>query len=109
MPWMAGVAAGVLTGMASTYPVELGPAIAIPLWALVGLGLGLWAGRGRRARSGGIGYGLALTAAFLYSRFGGAAHALPAYTLFVLVMSVVGALGGLTTAFLGSRLRGRAR
>jgi hypothetical protein len=48
-----------------------------------------------------------LTLAFLYSRFGGAARALPAYTVFVLAMSVGGALAGVVTVFVGSRLPDR--
>jgi len=47
--------------------------------------------------------GLASTT-FLYSRFGGALHDLPAYSLFVLAMAVGGALGGVASVFAGSRL-----
>ena len=73
-------ALGVVTGLASTYPWELGPAVCLPTWALTGLLLGLLVGRTGPALSAGIGYGVFLTLAFLYSRFGGAAHNLPAYT-----------------------------
>ena len=38
-------AVGVVTGLASTYPWELGPAVCLPAWALVGLLLGRQVGR----------------------------------------------------------------
>jgi hypothetical protein len=100
-------AAGAVTGLASTYPWELGPAVCMPAWALVGVLLGLLVGRSGRVRAAGIGYGAFLTVAFLYSRFGGAAHELPAYTVFVLAMSIGGALAGVVTVFTGSRLPDR--
>ncbi len=100
-------AVGAVTGLACTYPWELGPAVCLPAWALVGLLLGLLLGRPGTVLSSGIGYGVFLTLAFLYSRFGGAAHNLPAYTAFVLAMSVVGGLAGVAVVFVGSWLRGQ--
>lgn len=100
-------AVGVVTGLASTYPWELGAAVCLPAWALVGVLLGLLVGRSGRVPAAGIGYGVFLTLAFLYSRFGGAARDLPAYTVFVLAMSVAGALAGVVTVFAGSRVRRR--
>jgi hypothetical protein len=100
-------AAGVLTGLASTYPWELGAPTALPLWAAVGVLLGLLVGRAGRVRVG-AGYGVCLTLAFLCSRFGGAAGDLPAYTVFVLAMSVGGALAGVVTVYAGTRMRARA-
>jgi hypothetical protein len=97
-------AAGVVTGLLSTFPWELGPAASLPFWALVGVAVGTVVGRGR-AVSGGVGYGVALTFAFLYSRYGGSAGHLPAYTVFVAAMAVGGALAGVATAYVGSRLR----
>lgn len=98
---------GVLTGLASTYPWELGPAVCLPLWAVMGLLLGLLVGRRGPVLSAGILYGVFLTVAFLYSRYGGAAHSLPAYTVFVLAMSLGGAVAGVTTVLVGSWVRGR--
>ena len=97
---------GVLTGLAGTYPGQLGPAVCLPAWAVVGLVLGLLTGSSGREIVTGTAYGVCLTFAFLYSRFGGAPHALPAYTVFVLVMSVGGAAAGVVTVLVGSRLRG---
>jgi hypothetical protein len=102
------VAVGVATGLASTWPWELGPATSLPLWALVGALVGLLVGRSAVV-SAGLGYGVALTVAFLYSRYGGSAGHLPAYTAFVAALSVGGALAGVVTAFAGSRLRPAAR
>ena len=99
------VAVGVLTGLASTYPWALGPQPSLVLWALVGTLSGLWIGRTGPILTCGIASGVALTVAFLYSRFGGAASSLPGYTIFVLAMSIVGAIGGIVTLFVGSRIR----
>ena len=104
---LAPAAAGVLTGLVSTYPWELGPGVCLPAWALVGLVLGLLTGRRGRPIATGIASGSCLTLAFLYSRFGGAAHDLAAYTVFVLAMGVGGAAAGLVTVLAGSRLRRR--
>jgi hypothetical protein len=101
------VAGGVVTGLASTYPWELGPAVCLPAWALVGVLLGRQVGRFGGALRSGASYGVALTVSFLYSRFGGAAHDLPAYTVFVLAMSVVGGLAGAVTVFVGPRRHSR--
>ena len=97
-------AVGVLTGLVSTWPWELGAVVAILLWAVVGLVLGARIGRGGAVLAGGAAYGIALTVAFLYSRFGGALHDLPAYSVFVVAMAVGGALGGIVSVFAGSRL-----
>lgn len=109
-------AAGGVTGLASTYPWELGPVLSLTAWALVGvlvgMLVGMLAGRAGSVLTAGAGYGVLLTVAFLYSRFGGAAHDLPAYTVFVVVMSVGAALCGAAIVFAGSRLRrplGRSR
>jgi hypothetical protein len=59
-----GVIAGAATGLASTFPWELGPAESLPLWALAGVLVGLWVGRGGRS-AGGVGYGAAQAVAFL--------------------------------------------
>ena len=98
---------GVATGLVSTHPWEPGPAVCLPFWAVVGLLLGMRVGHSGRVLPAGISYGVSLTVAFLYSRFGGAAHSLPGYTVFVLAMSVGGALAGVVTVFVGSWIRGQ--
>jgi hypothetical protein len=102
-----GVLVGVATGLASTFPRELGPAASLALWAIAGVLVGVGVGRDGRVPAG-LGYGIALAVAFLYSRFGGGPSDLPAYSVFVLVASVVSAGAGVLTVHLGSRLR-RAR
>ena len=97
-------AVGALTGLASTWPWELGAAVAVPLWAVVGVLLGIRTGRRGPVLAAGAAYGVALTLVFLYSRFGGATGDLPAYSVFVLVMAVGGAFGGVVSVFAGSRL-----
>jgi hypothetical protein len=104
---LVAAAVGLVTGLASTYPWELGPVPAIALWAVVGVLLGTLLGRTGRALTTGVVYGVLLTVAFLYSRFGGAPRDLPVYTLFVLAMCIGGAAGGFVTVFLGSRLHAR--
>jgi hypothetical protein len=94
-----------VTGLVSTYPWELGAVPALLLWAIVGIVLGLLVGRRGRVLTVGVGFGVCLTVAFLYSRFGGAPHDLPAYTAFVVAMSVGEATAGLGAVFLGSRFR----
>jgi len=100
-----GALVGAVVGLASTFPWELGPAGSLPLWALAGVLVGIWVGRDGRL-AGGVGFGGALGVVFLYSRFGGHPSDLPAYSIFVLVASVVSAGAGVLAAHLGSLLRG---
>ena len=105
----AAAATGLATGIASTYPWELGPGTSLPAWAVIGVLIGLRLGRGRQPLAAGATYGALLSLAFLCSRFGGSAGSLPAYTVFVLSMALVGGLAGVVSVGAGSLLRRAVR
>ncbi len=99
------IVVGILVGLISTYPIELGIVPSIVLWGMAGIVLGLFIEGKKDIIRSGILYGVFLSIFFLFSRFGGSADKILPYTLFVAGMSAVGAVGGLITVFIGSRLR----
>ncbi len=96
--------AGILCGLVCTYPAQLGPIPSIIIWTAGGILVGLLV-RGSRIILPGIVYGVVLSFVFLLSRFGGSLSKLPKYLLFVSAMSIAGAIGGVVSAFIGSKLR----
>ncbi|MEP7357188.1 MAG: hypothetical protein ABI847_08110 [Anaerolineales bacterium] len=101
----AAVAVGVVCGIVSNTPILTGQWANLVLWALAGIGLGLFAAGRRAVLWAGIVYGLALTISFLGFAFGGTPDKLPVYLLLTLGLSVVGAVAGIVTVFIGSLLR----
>jgi hypothetical protein len=96
---------GVVIGLVSTYPIALGFIPSFILWAIAGILLGLCAHGMKTIIWSGILYGVFLSVSFLFSRFGGTADKIFAYALFVVGMSLVGAVGGSITIYVGSKLR----
>jgi hypothetical protein len=102
---IASAVAGIAAGLASLTPLLSGKWTNLVLWAVVGLIIGLFA-QGRRAiLLAGIVYGVFLSFTFLLAGFGGSPDRLPAFLLLTLGLSLVGAIGGVVTVFIGSRLR----
>lgn len=100
--WVSALA-GIGCGLICTYPAELSMAPSLIIWAAGGILLGLFAARGPIVLQG-IQYGVWLLFVFLFSRFGGTWNKVPKYLLFVCIMSIVGAAGGILTVFLGTKL-----
>jgi hypothetical protein len=100
--------AGIVCGLICTYPMELSAAPSLLIWAIGGILVGLFIGRGSVVLQG-IQYGVWLSFVFLFSRFGGTRNKIPKYLLFVCVMSIVGAIGGIVAVFIGSKLKNRNR
>ena len=68
--------------------------------------LGYFVARGTKAVIWlGILYGVFLSVFFLFSRFGGTSDKIFGYSLFVAALSIVGAVGGMITVFIGSQLQ----
>lgn len=81
--------------------------LSILLWTVGGLIVGWLTQDQRTTIQSGVVYGMVLTSVFLFSRFGGTPDHILQYALFVAVMSIGGAIGGLVTAFIGAWLRKR--
>src|SRR5262249_22474441 len=102
---IAAAVAGLAAGLASVTPLLAGKWTNLVLWAVVGLVIGWFASGRREGLIAGIVYGVILSFTFLLAGFGGTPDRLPGFLLLTLGLSVVGALGGVVTVFMGSRLR----
>jgi len=96
---------GMVLGLISHISFLSGPLINLALWGLAGLGLGFFATSRSSILWTGIVYGVSLSFSFLLSGFGGRPEVFPSFILLTLLLSVIGALGGLLTVFVGSKLR----
>jgi hypothetical protein len=96
---------GIVCGLVSHTPFLNGQWLNLVVWGIVGIALGLFMSGTRLIIWAGLVYGFCLSVTFLISGFQGNADKLPAFLLLTLVLSLVGALGGLATVFVGSRLR----
>src|ERR1051325_8125433 len=96
---------GIVYGLASHISFLSAPLTNLALWGLAGLGLGFFANGRRMILWTGIVYGRCLSISFLASRFQGRPQSIPGFILLTLLLSVVGALGGVVTIFVGSKLR----
>jgi hypothetical protein len=102
---IASAVAGIVCGLVSLTPFLAGQWANLVLWAVAGLVLGLFAAGRRMILWAGILFGVFLSFTFLLAGFQGSPDKLPGFLLLTLGLSVVGALGGLVTVFIGSRLR----
>ena len=96
---------GIACGLVSHTPFLEGQWLNLAVWGIVGIALGLFTIGTRLTIWAGLVYGFCLSVTFLVSGFQGSADKLPAFLLLTLVLSLVGALGGLVTVYVGSRLR----
>jgi hypothetical protein len=96
---------GIVCGIASVTVFVTAQWANLILWALAGIGLGFFAVGRRAVLWTGIVYGVFLSASFLLVGFQGTPDKLPAFLVLTLGLSVVGALGGIVTVFVGSQLR----
>lgn len=103
--WLVSAMVGIVLGLISHISFLSGPLINLAMWGLAGLGLGFFASGRSSILWTGIVYGVSLSFSFLLSGFGGRPEAFPGFILLTLLLSVVGALGGLLTVFIGSKLR----
>jgi len=108
MPVIAGVV-GIACGLASNTPVLAGRWANLIVWAVAGLVLGLFVTGRRLILSTGLVYGFVMSVTFLLSGFQGSRDKLPAFLGLTLALSLVGAVGGLVTVFIGSWIRQRFR
>jgi hypothetical protein len=108
LPIIGGVM-GVACGLISVTPWLTGRWVSLIIWGVVGVLLGLWVTKGRPVVWTGLVYGFCLSVTFLLAGFQGSADKLPAFLALTLVLSVVGAAGGLLTVFVGAWLRRRWR
>lgn len=104
IPFISAVV-GIACGLASQSSLLAGQWLNLVLWGIVGVVLGIFTNERRMIVWAGILYGFSLSVSFLLAGFQGSADKLPGFLLLTLVLSVVGAMGGLVTVFVGSRLR----
>ena len=105
---IAGVV-GIACGLVShTYLLE-GKWFNLIVWAIAGIVLGLFVLGRRQIVVVGVVYGIFLSVTFLLSDFQGTPGNLPGFLVLTLLLSVVGAVAGVVTVFIGSWLRARFR
>lgn len=97
---------GIVCGLASQSSLLAGQWLNLVVWGIAGVVLGLFANGRRVMIWAGIVYGFFLSVTFLISGFQGSPDKLPGFLVLTLALSVIGAIGGLVTVFIGSRLRG---
>ena len=90
----------IILGFLSTHAFSLGY-YNLVLWGVVGAGLGFFCSNKKTAIWVGTVYGFCLSVSFLLSGFQGAANKFLAFALFSLGLSMIGAVGGLTTSYIG--------
>ncbi len=96
---------GITCGLASQTSFLAGQWLNLVLWGIAGVVLGLFTTGRRLIVWTGIVYGFFLSVTFLISGFQGSADKLPGFLVLTLALSVIGAIGGLVTVWVGSRLR----
>jgi hypothetical protein len=97
---------GIVCGLASNSRLLAGQWANLVVWGIAGIVLGLFASGRRVIVWAGILFGFFLSISFLILGFQGSSDKLPAFLVLTLGLSVIGAVGGLVTVFVGSRLRG---
>jgi hypothetical protein len=102
---MVSIVAGIVVGLASSYPIELTALPSLILWALAGLVIGAFATTTKEILRAGILYGTFLAISFLFSRFGGSGNQIARYTSFVAAACIPAAICGTIAVYIGSRLR----
>jgi hypothetical protein len=95
--------AGIATGLFSGY-FMMGPWSSISLWAIMAIILGLGTEQPKDLWSS-VTYGILLTFSFLLYGFGGTVDKLPAYLLFILILSIGGIAGSYVMMFLGNIIK----
>ena len=96
---------GIAWGLLSQTSLLAGQWANLVLWGMVGLALGLFTAGRRLIVWTGIVFGVCLTVSFLLFGFQGSPDKLPGFLVLTLALSVVGAICGVATVFIGSRLR----
>ena len=100
---------GIVCGLVSLSSLLAGQWASLIVWGLAGVVLG-WFTAGRRLIVWtGVVFGVCLTLTFLLGGFRGSPDRLPGFLVLTLGLSVVGAIAGLVTVYIGSRLRRLAR
>src|SRR5512141_3109239 len=97
--------AGILTGVGSTFPVELTAAPSLIFWGVTGVVIGLFADTRKEVLWWGSLYGFFLSFSFLLSRFGGTTAQIPRYLALVAAASIVRAVCGIIPVYIGWTLR----
>ncbi len=95
---------GIMSGLLSTHVFSFGWSNLV-FWGIVGVGTGLFCSDKKTALRTGVVYGFCLSLSFLFSGFQGAPAKFLVFTVFSLGLSGVGAIGGLTTSYIGYWIR----
>ena len=95
---------GIVCGFLSTHAFYIGW-FDLVFWGVFGIGVGLCSGDKKTTAWAGIVYGFCLSISFLFSGFQGTSDKLLGFAALSFGLSIIGALGGLLTAYLGSWLK----
>lgn len=101
---------GAIFGVLSNYSILVGISwLNLGVWALVGLLIGAFIEETRLVRWSGLSYGFFVTVAFLASGFHGTSDKIAGFTIFSLVLGLVGAFCGLCLLAIGNWIKTKFR
>jgi uncharacterized membrane protein len=97
---------GIVCGFLSTHALNIGW-LNLVFWGAAGIALGYFSATKKDTLLVGAIYGFFLSISFLFSGFQGAPDKFAGFALFSLGLSIIGALGGLVSAFVGGWLKSK--
>jgi uncharacterized membrane protein (UPF0136 family) len=104
-PFFIAALAGAICGVLSTHGLVFLQWWSLLFWALVGGAVGYFCANRKQAIWAGLIYGFVLSVAFLLSGFQGSSDQFPAFAALSLALSVIGAIGGAISSFVGYWIR----
>lgn len=96
---------GIVFGIIANHGILLGSSFNLVVWAVVGILIGLFIEQKKYIKLSGLSYGFFLGIAFMVSGFGGTSDKIFGYSLFTLIISIIGALCGWMAVFLGNWIK----
>ena len=105
MQILLSVLAGLVVGFASARGLLLSSWVALLPWFVAGVLIGGFANARGLAIWSGAAYGVALSVSFLVTGFQGAPEQLQSFLILTALLSIVGAAGGIVSAWVGYAVR----
>lgn len=98
---------GIVFGIIANYGILRNSSFNLVIWAVVGMLIGLFIEQRKYIKSSGLSYGFFLGFAFMVSAFGGTSDKILGYSLFTLIISIIGAFCGWAAVFVGNWIKSK--